>query len=152
MAASALELVARFQRCPNYPRDVAGVKALAKGLEKASAIIGVSMASIVDRCSEESQYCPTDWDLMTTARGIRGPQEVRQAPSTCPHDRCDGSGWLQIYHLHTHHSENGRAWVEKEQITQAQYDALIHKIDWVKQVAYESAARCTCHPKREEAE
>ena len=68
---SPMSLVATFQRCSNYPRDFAGVLALAQGLKRAADTSGVSMAAIVEKYAAESQYCPTDADLLAVARELQ---------------------------------------------------------------------------------
>jgi hypothetical protein len=67
----AESLLACFERCQNYPRDLAGVQAMAKALEEAAEKQGVPMAAIVDRCRLAGPFCPTDFDLMATASLIR---------------------------------------------------------------------------------
>ena len=66
-----MDLLPRFQRCANYPRDDEGVLALAQGLAAAWRHTGVRMADIVERCATDSQYCPTDADLLTVAKEIK---------------------------------------------------------------------------------
>lgn len=68
---TAHELIGRFARCAKYPEDLDGINFLAEGLERAAKTTGVAMADIVDACTAISQYCPTDADLLTVARGIR---------------------------------------------------------------------------------
>ncbi len=69
--AEALELVARFSRTRNYPKDEAGVVYLAEGLIRAADQTGVLGSAIVFRCAAESDWCPSDADLLTIAREIR---------------------------------------------------------------------------------
>jgi hypothetical protein len=78
------ELVARFGRCSNYPRDKAGVQFLAQGLAKAADATGTDMKDIVDRCSELSEFCPTDYDLLTIASEIKA---ARRAQAEAKRDR-----------------------------------------------------------------
>lgn len=66
-----IDLIATFQRCANYPRDYAGVIALAQGLRKASDRYEILMQAIVDRCAETSQFCPTDAELLNAALSMR---------------------------------------------------------------------------------
>jgi hypothetical protein len=147
-----MKVIAVFQRCSNYPREVEGVKALARGLQGAASARRVSMADIVDKCRELSQYCPTDYDLMQVAAELSNPQtDEQRASRKCPFQLCDGSGWREKYYLHTHHVGDGdrAAWVEKVEITQEQYDFLSVKVDWKTQMAYAGRYRCKCHPPRE---
>lgn len=141
----AFDEVTSFQRCPNFPRDPKGVKALAKGLIRASEITGVAMEAIVARCAESSEYCPTDFDLLAAARAV-APNKPENVTRTCPHGTCDGSGWVQAFALHTHHSNP--TYVEKTAISGEEYDRLKSKVDWRTQMVYEARKRCQCHPPR----
>ena len=92
------ELIVRFERCANWPRDPEGVIALAQGLRKAATEYGQSMESIVDRCASLSQYCPTDYDLRTVAQEMRddarraaGGIQPWQRKEIC--QKCGGTGW-----------------------------------------------------------
>jgi hypothetical protein len=64
-------LIACFERCQNYPRDLAGVLSLAQGLRKASDKYSITMEAIVERCRVNSVYCPTDADLDSVALSMR---------------------------------------------------------------------------------
>ena len=75
-----LELVTRFLRCGNFPKDRTGIQLLAQGLVKAAQLTGVSMAEITERCANESEFCPTDHDLITVGQEIRADQ-LREAES-----------------------------------------------------------------------
>ncbi len=66
-----MEFLPRFQRCVNYPRDEEGVVALAQGLAASSRHTGVTMADIVERWATTSPYCPTDVELLATAKAIK---------------------------------------------------------------------------------
>ena len=146
----AFDLIVRFQRCPNYPRDSKGVHALAKGLMRAAEIVGISMAEIVERCSEESEFCPSDFAMLSTARGLapQRSQAETQSSRNCPFGKCDGSGWKEAYVLHTRHTDP--TYVEKQRITAEQYEDLSKKVDWVKQMVFAGRSRCECHPARPE--
>jgi hypothetical protein len=144
-SAEALNLVAAFGRAQNFPRDEAGVIALADGLASASKIIGVSMADIVARCAEASPYCPTNADMLGVAREVRGPAIWSgNYGRKCPH--CDGTGWRVVYSLHTHEG-GGHNYVRKEWITEAVYRAFDHvagRLRTPRQYAYNAVARCQC--------
>jgi len=75
---SAEELIPAFARCPNYPRDMYGLQALADGLRKASVDHGVSMRRIVEACLEISRYCPTDSELSTIAHNLSVPDRIAE--------------------------------------------------------------------------
>jgi len=76
--ATPFELIATFQRCPNFPKDELGTIALAQGLAKAARETGVEMQAIVERCCEISKFCPTDADLLVVARDISRLQAVSE--------------------------------------------------------------------------
>lgn len=156
------ELAALFSRCGNYPKDETGFNALAQGIKRASlAHPGVSMDRIVVACTAASSFCPTDADMLTIAAELAEVDRRReydaQAGATrgrtgkCPYGLCDGSGWREVCHLHTHHvaGDTGPAYVEKAVVTREQYHALSTRIDWSTQQLYESRYRCKCHPARE---
>ncbi len=89
-----LDMIECFSRCANFPRTVEGMQFLAQGLVKASRQTGVAMQTIVDACAAQSQYCPTDHDLMTVAAEIRAERKAEstpKAPLGC--EVCRGSGW-----------------------------------------------------------
>src|ERR1700722_10801548 len=66
-----MELIGRFSRCVNFPRDLAGMHFLAQGLAKASRDTGIAMEWVVSRCAELSEYCPTDCDLLKVAKELK---------------------------------------------------------------------------------
>jgi hypothetical protein len=84
-------LAACFERCQNYPRDLAGVQALAKGLEEAADKQGVPMMAIVDRWRLSSPFCPTDFDLMGAACLIRDESERATAERQTDKERFEAS-------------------------------------------------------------
>ena len=154
--AAPEELVMRaFARCSNNPKERAGILGLAQGLKAASDRFGVTMVSIIRECVESSTFCPTDTDLLNVARELRGPEKVKAARSSkCPFALCDGSGWRECWHFHTHHGGAGEtpAYVEKKLISREEY-LVMAKVwgpgsDGTQQV-YESRYRCKCHPPRE---
>lgn len=69
--SEALDLVATFARCPNYPKERDGLVFFARGLLKAADSHKVNMSAIVERCAANSVYCPTDHDLICAAASIR---------------------------------------------------------------------------------
>ncbi len=142
----ALPLIARLSRTKNYPRDDDGLTFLAEGLIRAASI-GVDPVRIVMEWSAVSEWCPTDADLMNTARMLKPDPNPSQR--LCQFGICDGSGWQQVHHMHIHHAKpGGGVWVEKSTITRDQFDDLSRKIDWKTQMVYESRYRCSCHPPR----
>lgn len=77
---TAMKLCAVFERCGNYPRDVAGVKALARGLLWSSERTGIAMSRIVDEARQISTFCPSDADLYAVAQDLRGPAQAESIP------------------------------------------------------------------------
>ena len=147
-----------FARCSNWPREAAGVQGLAQDLRRAADRYGAAPADIIAECVNSSSFCPTGKDLMEVARALQPEgQREKARPTKCPHGLCDGSGWREVCHLHTRHSEPGRpAWVEKTTITREQYEILSRKVflsenAHMNQAVYESRYRCQCHPEREPA-
>ncbi len=76
--AEALEIVARLSRTKNYPRVEAGIVHLAEGLMRAVEATGANPQQIVMICVTTSEWCPTDFDLMTVAKQIRDEQKRAQ--------------------------------------------------------------------------
>ncbi len=145
----ALDIIERLSRTKNYPRDLNGLTFLAEGLMRAAAI-GVDPVRIVMDWSAISEWCPTDADLMNTARLLK-PADPDPGQRECPLNLCDGSGWRQIHHMHTHHPKPGGGnWVERVAISREAFDDLSRKIDWKMQMVYESRYRCACHPPRQD--
>lgn len=148
------EMVTRaFARCSNFPKERSGIIGLAQGLGNACERFRVAAERVIERSIEISVYCPTDTDLFNVARDLA---PAKQQPSgKCPHSRCDGSGWLEVLHLHTHHvgDDTRPAYVEKEIISRQVYNAFAAQFDAKRrpyQMAYESRYRCSCHPPKEE--
>ncbi len=148
---STEEMVTRaFSRCQNGPKERIGIKGLADALTRAADRFGVPAARIVAECAESSQYCPTDADLINVARGLK-PAEPEQTSRRCPLGMCDGSGWREVCHLHTHYARlNGPAYVEKEIISREVFDQISDKLHGTNQSVYESRYRCRCHPARQD--
>ncbi len=80
---SAMDLIPAFQRCRNYPRDEAGILAFARGLERAATATGVAMEAIVQSCLQNSEYCPTDYELMAAARGAKKIPTLDEFQALC---------------------------------------------------------------------
>lgn len=78
---SAIKLVARFQRCKNYPKDETELVRMAGTLERASRDFHVSMEKIVTEALDTSEWCPTDADLRTIAQSVRGPEKAPELKS-----------------------------------------------------------------------
>lgn len=68
---AALELVAHFSRCKNYPRETEGVNLLAEELVQASGFTGIEMSAIVAKCREVASICPEYSDMLNIAREIK---------------------------------------------------------------------------------
>lgn len=86
---SAADQIYIFQTCGNFPKDRAGLEALAESLESAAKQTGVEMRAIVSACSTGGSWCPTPYDLLQAAVKLKGEQF--QGFSGC--DRCGNTGW-----------------------------------------------------------
>lgn len=105
---NAIYLVARFQRCRNYPRSDEELGHMAEALERASDKYGIPMQTIVSECLDASEWCPTDADLMNVAAGIRGPEKAEDLPA--PRSEEVRRGWHAFVHQFPQIMENGRLW------------------------------------------
>ena len=74
----SLQFIARLSRTKNYPKDESGLVGLAEGLIQAAAATGANPQQIVMVCATTSEWCPTDFDLMTVAKQIRDEQKRAQ--------------------------------------------------------------------------
>lgn len=138
-----LALVRKFSRCANYPRDPQSEAALVDGLQRAA--VGMEHArTIVQRWSEVSPKCPTDFDLRETAHGLMGPVSWSQERTSCPLGVCDGSGFVTEYWLHTCEGRGGSRFVKRERITPEVFKA--GKVG-DGQKMYEGSRQCDCHAK-----
>ncbi len=106
--AEAIKLCAGFQRCMNYPKDEDGIAALARGLMRASNLIGPSMTAIVEECLSSSLYCPTDADMLGVARDLRGPANFEEVPIPKPDEV--RKQWHSLMHQFPAIMENSRVW------------------------------------------
>jgi hypothetical protein len=113
---------------------------------QAAAMVGVDPEKIIAECAVSSQYCPTDAELLSVARGIRGPAEAPpvERRGKCPYGKCDGEGWRLGWALHTQETGANFRFKRREWITEEQANILWPKIDKQSQVIYEGAARCKC--------
>ena len=146
----ALELIERLSRTKKYPTDIAGLNFLAEGLIRASQETGVPAQQIVMKCSITSEWCPTDAEMMATAREMK-TATVQSGQRRCPVALCDGSGWREVCHLHTRHARpGGAAYVEKEIISREVFNQISDKLHGTNQSVYESRYRCQCHPARQD--
>lgn len=63
------QAVARFfSRCSNCPKDPLGIAGLAQGLSNACEKTGIDPVELCKHCADLSEYCPTNFDLLTVAR------------------------------------------------------------------------------------
>ncbi len=65
------DLIQTFAACQNFPKDRAGVLALAQALARASSDFRIAMSDIVRYCADSSTWCPTPRDIRMVAIGIR---------------------------------------------------------------------------------
>ena len=153
----AIELVSELSRTRNYPKDDNGVMGLAKGLIDASERSQVGAGRIIERCRLDSEFCPTDHDLLMVARElartdavIAGTYDSTASDSTsvkrnkrCP--ACDGSGWCIIWTLHTRTPNGSWKFAQRENITEDAARVIEKSDGWpnATQRIYSGAARCT---------
>lgn len=71
------DIAKRFSRCPNYPKNPSEVVIFVEAIGKAVDRYGVDPEGLADRCLGLSQFCPTDFDLLTVAKEMR--EEVKRA-------------------------------------------------------------------------
>lgn len=95
------ELIVRFERCVNYPRESLGLQMLVQALCRAADRYAVAPAEVVQRCADLSDRCPTDAHLLDAARLIREDRDRRtaavpawQRPPACI--ACDDTGWIVV--------------------------------------------------------
>ncbi len=66
---------------------------------------------------------------------------------SCSQHQCDGSGWIEVFSLHTHERGPAHAWVTKEWIDKEVADALWKQgLNHQKQKIYSGVKRCKCSP------
>lgn len=148
--AEALDLVqAGLSRTRHYPRHEEAELSLARGLQKAAK--GMEHArGIIERCSELSEFCPTDHDLLTVGRElIPAPAPPSWTPDTrtCPAGQCDGHGWARVFFLVTEDRHGDSHYRRRERITADVYAKLTPEVDNQKQRLYEAVKPCPCTPR-----
>jgi len=84
------DLVQVFAACPNFPKERAGVLALAQALKRASDDYRIPMQEIVQQCGDISSYCPTPRDIRSVSMGMRESLNNRRANS-------QEARWEKIY-------------------------------------------------------
>lgn len=77
---NAEDLIQTFAACSNFPREKAGVKALADALRRASTDFGIPMEQITRACADISTFCPVPREIRNIAIGIR--DEIRRKRET----------------------------------------------------------------------
>lgn len=83
-------------------------------------------------------------DLRLLADQTR-PAKTVQTFGKCRLSLCAGMGWIRVFSLWTRKvGPTGYGFVEKQRITEAEYDDLCTKIDWQKQTAYSGVKQCEC--------
>ena len=87
---TAAERVQAFAAAGNFPKEKAGVQALADALERAACDTGMTMQAIVDECLDSSAWCPTPFDLRGVALSMR--DKARHAKEGSIH-----AAWEHIY-------------------------------------------------------
>ena len=75
------DLVQAFAPASNFPKERAGVLALAQALRRAADDFHIAMTDIVRECSDVSSWCPTAADIRNVARSMRDAIRNRQQKS-----------------------------------------------------------------------
>lgn len=148
----ALDQVIRFDRTIGYPdpmKNRDGWQRLLTSLTDACNKYGVPPDRLVTACLEASKHCPTDYDLLSFASGLRDvePWTPPTEPGDCPN--CAGTGWHTVYSLHTKETRGAagheRSFTRKETITAAAYESFNGgRLDPRTQTAYSGVKRCPC--------
>lgn len=141
----ALDQVIRFDRTIGYPnptKDRDSFERLLTSLIDACNKYGVAPDRLVTACLEASKHCPTDYDLLTFASGLRDV-EPWHPPKSPKCVKCHGSGFEIVYALHTAEGHGEHSFVKKEIITEEQHELLKTKINWERQKLFSGAKRCT---------
>lgn len=131
----AMRLCSAFTRCMNYPKDEDGVAALARGLMWAASSTDIPMHRIVEECCRISMYCPTDADMLTVARDIRGPEQAEEIPIPSPDTV--RKQWQALAHQFPHIMENGRLWQEQYKLVCARIKTKMGSEKWDKATSRE---------------
>jgi hypothetical protein len=103
---------------------------------------------VVVEVSEYWEYCPDGRQLREALRREGSAKTIAMPPwksTTCPKNQCDGSGWVEVFSLHSQISNpGGTAFLQTSMITREQYDDLMPKIDWETQNLYTGVKKCAC--------
>ena len=110
------------------------------------------LREIVGSISEGWDHCPDGRELREALTQAETTVPTYQARSRCKFEICDGSGWVEVFALHTYErGPAGGAFTRKEWLTFDQWFALDQqKLDPQKQVLFTGRKRCECHPARSE--
>lgn len=115
-------LEASFARCINYPRTSSSISGLAHGLLRACKMTGASMSSIVQRCAETSDRCPTNFELIAAGEAICPPKPPNDLPTFDPREKVpvpelrrlmDGIDLKAVAAAHKRHADEQRAVLEE---------------------------------------
>ena len=127
----AIDEVMRLERTVGFVKsaDAEGIawrNRLVDGLVSACSAHGVAPNPIIDRCLELSKHCPTDFDLHTVAGIIREDARSKEKPEPTSHHcrKCNGTGWEQVYSLHTMEGEGEFRFKRRDWITRGIYESL----------------------------
>ena len=105
---------------------IAWRRRLVDGLLNACNAHGVAPKPVIDRCLELSKHCPTDFDLHTVAGIIR--EDLRSEEKAPPNfeccNKCNGTGWVRVFALHTPEGTGRSSYVRKEWISEEAYRAF----------------------------
>ena len=141
VAMAEVQRMAQLDKYPAFePAALAELINVAKTARDAGAL-----HDVVSNCvTGFGSTCPRPAELLSA---LRGPVQYDPLVSParkwkCP--RCDNTGWIINYALWTSERRGGGLFVNKQQITEAEANALYSKIDTQTQMVYSGARKCNC--------
>ena len=138
--------VQAFAPCPNFPRERAGVLALAQALGVAAKNNGVAPEDLVARCARSSTFCPTPADLFKVAfemREERDKTRTYRTPSAPRCERCGDTGWITRYWV-SDAIAGGKERFQIEAEDVPTWEKRIRETPGCAQQVYSEADRCGC--------
>lgn len=93
------------------------------------------MRKIVEECTATMRSCPTDADLLTVARDIKGPDDFSDIPIPTPEQLA--GAWKNFAHQFPHILENGKTWEQKCRELRSKVKAHMGQTAWMKATALE---------------
>jgi hypothetical protein len=140
-------IVSRLATKPKWPFEADAQAELGRIATEYAADIDHLMR-VVTEISEYWDHCPDGRELREALRRETNANTVSIPPwksTTCPNNQCDGSGYIEVFSLHSQIANpGGTAFKETSMISREQYDDLSKKIDWRTQMLYTGVKKCAC--------